>query len=199
MKKFIQLFNLFNFEADQEYQEQASTIGDNNYENQQKNINKNDKKTLVLDLDETLVHSSFVYMQNSDFQLEIFVQDIRFIVYVKKRPGCELFLEELSKYYEIIIFTASLSEYANPVIDLIDKKKVTSIRLFRENCTLYNGFFVKDLSKLERQLKDIIIIDNSENSFLFQPENAIHILSFFEDMNDDQLYRLIPVLIFLSN
>ncbi|EGR29245.1 NLI interacting factor-like phosphatase family protein, putative, partial [Ichthyophthirius multifiliis] len=157
------------------------------------------KKTLVIDLDETLVHSSFTYINNADFSLLIKVQGMSFVVYVKKRPGCEIFLEVLSNYYEIIIYTASLSEYANPVIDIIDKKGVCSLRLFRENCSLYNGIFVKDMSKLQRDLKDIIIIDNSETSFLFQPANAIHILSYFDDVNDEELYRLLPVLIFLSD
>ncbi|KAL4451027.1 hypothetical protein ABPG74_021349 [Tetrahymena malaccensis] len=157
------------------------------------------KKSLVIDLDETLVHSSFTVIQNADFTLQITVQNMPFIVYVKKRPGCEFFLEELSKYYELIIYTASLSEYADPVMDRIDKNNVCSLRLFRENCTLYNGVFVKDLSLMQRDLKDLIIIDNSETSFLFQPANAVHIKSFFDDMKDRELYRLIPMLIFLSN
>ncbi|EAR92879.2 NLI interacting factor-like phosphatase (macronuclear) [Tetrahymena thermophila SB210] len=157
------------------------------------------KKSLIIDLDETLVHSSFTVIQNADFTLQITVQNMPFIVYVKKRPGCEFFLEELSKYYELIIYTASLSEYADPVMDRIDKNGVCSLRLFRENCTLYNGVFVKDLSLMQRDLKDLIIIDNSETSFLFQPANAVHIKSFFDDMKDRELYRLIPMLIFLSN
>lgn len=137
---------------------------------------------------------------------------------MKKRPGCEFFLEELSKYYELIIYTASLSEYADPVMDTIDKNNLCSLRLFRENCTLYNGVFVKDLSLMNRDLKDLIIIDvsedtkqrlvvwsiwstiqNSETSFLFQPANAVHIKSYFDDPKDRELYRLIPFLIFLSN
>ena len=118
-----------------------------------------------------------------------------------------------------------LLKYADPVMDIIDKNNVCSLRLFRENCTLYNGVFVKDLSLMNRDLKDLIIIDvilmffsvypiifkkdcnltfqcllkNSETSFLFQPANAVHIKSFFDDMKDRELYRLIPMLIFLSN
>lgn len=136
---------------------------------------------------------------NADFVLQITVQNMPFVVYVKKRAGCEFFLEELSKYYELIIFTASLAEYADPVMDKIDKNRVCSLRLFRENCTLYNGVFVKDMALMNRDLKDIIIIDNSETSFLFQPANAVHIKSYFDDAKDRELYRLIPVLIFLSN
>ena len=75
------------------------------------------------------------------------------------RPDATYFLNELSEYYEIIIFTASISEYANPVIDLIDPNKVVCHRLYRENCTFYNGILVKDLSLLNRNMKDIIIVD----------------------------------------
>jgi len=90
-----------------------------------------------------------------------------FIVYVKKRPGCDFFLKEMSKLYEVMIYTASLAEYADPVVDLLDQNKQVSYRLFRENCTLYNGVFVKDLAQLGRNLKDIILVDNSETSFIF--------------------------------
>ncbi|EGR30595.1 NLI interacting factor-like phosphatase family protein, putative [Ichthyophthirius multifiliis] len=157
-----------------------------------------DLKTLVIDLDETLVHCYFKEVEDYDFTLTINIQNIKFDIYVKKRPGCELFLEILSQYYEIIIFTASLGEYANPVIDQIDKNKVVASRIFRENCTFHNGIFVKDLSKLKRDLKDIIIIDNSECSFLFQKENAILIDSFFDDIEDQELFQLIPFLMYLN-
>lgn len=65
----------------------------------------------------------------------------------------------MAKFYEIMIYTASMSEYANPVIDKLDTKGLCKVRLFRENCTSFNHYFVKDLSKLNRDLKNIIIID----------------------------------------
>ncbi|EGR33138.1 NLI interacting factor-like phosphatase family protein, putative [Ichthyophthirius multifiliis] len=100
------------------------------------------KKTIVLDLDETLVHSSFQKNADYDLIITIEVQQQQSQVYVKKRPGCDFFIEVLSQYYEIIIFTASLQEYANPVIDYIDQNKRSSMRLFRENCTfLYNSSY----------------------------------------------------------
>ncbi|EAS00600.2 NLI interacting factor-like phosphatase (macronuclear) [Tetrahymena thermophila SB210] len=156
------------------------------------------KKTLILDLDETLVHSSFQPMGNSDYTLSIKVQNIPFTIHVKKRPGVEYFLEKASEYFEVVIYTASLAEYADPVCDLIDPKRYVSYRLFRENCTNYQGLFVKDLSKIGRDMKDILIVDNSETSFLFQPENAIQISNFFQDDNDRELFRMLPFLQFLS-
>jgi RNA polymerase II subunit A small phosphatase-like protein len=73
-----------------------------------------------------------------------------------------------------------------------------SYRLFREHCTFLNGVFVKDLALLGRNLKDSIIIDNSPTSYMLQPECALPILSWYEDMKDKALYDLIPLLIELS-
>jgi TFIIF-interacting CTD phosphatase-like protein len=69
------------------------------------------------------------------------------------------FLANMAKFYEIIIFTASLSKYADPLIDILDKDKVCSFRLFRESCTMINGFYVKELKRINRNLKNIILLD----------------------------------------
>ena len=87
------------------------------------------KKTLVLDLDETLIHSVFKPIENSDMIIKIpdeitdnegtkysMMNDI----YVFKRPGVDMFLKRLSRYYELVIFTASIDKYADPVIDALD-------------------------------------------------------------------------------
>lgn len=88
-------------------------------------------------------------------------------VYVQKRPYCEEFILRMSYCYEIIMFTASLSQYAEPLYNKLDKKGITNKLLFREHCTFYNGLFVKDLAKLGRNLSDVIMIDNSPASYLF--------------------------------
>ena len=80
-------------------------------------------------------------------------------IYVRKRPGLDEFLEEMSKDCELIIFTSSLGEYANHVVDLIDPKKLVNVRLFRENCVVHQNKIVKSLEALNRDLKDVIIID----------------------------------------
>ena len=64
----------------------------------------------------------------------------------------------MSKIYEIVMFTASLSKYAEPLYNSLDPKKVTEALLYREHCTFYNGLFVKDMSKLGRDLADVIVI-----------------------------------------
>lgn len=78
------------------------------------------RKTLVLDLDETLVHSSFKPPKKPDIVLPVDIEGRICHVYVLVRPGCIRFLTELSKYYELVIFTASLSKYADPLMDILD-------------------------------------------------------------------------------
>jgi len=115
-------------------------------------------------------------------------------VYVLKRPLCEEFIQRMSKYYEIVMFTASLSKYAEPLYSKLDQARVTSTLLYREHCTFYNGIFVKDMAKLGRPLSDIIIIDNSPSSFLFQPENALPSISWYDDKSDRELNDFVPIL-----
>ena len=159
---------------------------------------KRNRKTLVLDLDETLVHSSFIPFEENDIILEVEFDNVLYNIYVLVRPKALQFLINMSKYFEIVIFTASLSKYANPLLDIIDPKKVCSYRLYRDHCTLINGIFVKELKRLNRNIKDIIIVDNSPTSYAFNPQNGIPIKSWFEDKNDNELEKLEPFLKFLS-
>ena len=86
-------------------------------------------------------------------------------VYVQVRPGTEEFLTEMAKYYELVIFTASLSKYANPLMDILDPSTLCTSRLFREHCHYQNGVYMKDMSCLGRRIEDVILIDNSPNSY----------------------------------
>ena len=114
------------------------------------------------------------------------------------RPGCVEFIKEVSKYFEVVIFTASLSKYAIPLMNILDENKVAPQRLFREHCTFFNNAFIKDMSRVGRRMEDIIIIDNSPNSYQFQPENGIPILSWYDDRNDKELMRFVPALKMLA-
>ena len=157
------------------------------------------KKTLVLDLDETLVHSQFLeFSIPSDIIIKIGIEKEIYDIHVLIRPGVKEFLEEMKDYYEIVIFTASISKYADILINIIDQKGYCPYRLFREHCTFINNTFIKDLTKLGRDLKDIIIVDNSPFSYSFHPNNGLPILSWFEDKDDKELFNIIPILIFLS-
>eukprot|EP00300_Choanocystis_sp_HF-7_P009840 c16666_g1_i2.p1 GENE.c16666_g1_i2~~c16666_g1_i2.p1 ORF type:complete len:302 (+),score=54.18 c16666_g1_i2:38-907(+) len=156
---------------------------------------KNGLKTLILDLDETLVHSSFKPVPNADFIIPVDIEGNIHQVYVCKRPHVDEFLEAVGKKYETIIFTASLQKYADPLVDLLDKSKVVRGRLFREDCVFYDGYFVKDLSVLGRDLKRTIIIDNAPNSYIFQPQNALPCKTWLDDESDNELLQFIPVLL----
>eukprot|EP01090_Pellita_catalonica_P002534 TRINITY_DN12103_c0_g1_i1.p1 TRINITY_DN12103_c0_g1~~TRINITY_DN12103_c0_g1_i1.p1 ORF type:complete len:141 (-),score=15.49 TRINITY_DN12103_c0_g1_i1:199-570(-) len=100
----------------------------------------------------------------------------------------------VGEHFEIVVFTASLPKYADPVLDLLDKHKVVQYRLFREECVEHNGTFVKDLSRLGRALESTVIVDNSPMSYLFHPGHAIAITSWFDDPKDTELLDLMEYL-----
>ncbi|KAI9343310.1 HAD-like domain-containing protein [Zopfochytrium polystomum] len=152
------------------------------------------KKCLVLDLDETLIHSSFKPVANADYIIPVEIDGTVHNVYVLKRPGVDVFLQRLGRQFEVVVFTASLSKYADPVLDMLDKYRVVKWRLFREACIHHKGNYVKDLGQLGRNLKDVIILDNSPASYIFHPTNAIPISTWFNDPTDTELLDLIPFL-----
>ncbi|KAL1914827.1 uncharacterized protein VTP21DRAFT_7919 [Calcarisporiella thermophila] len=156
------------------------------------------RKCLVLDLDETLVHSSFKKTADADFVVPVEIDNQVHSVYVLKRPGVDEFLRRMGELFEVVVFTASLAKYADPVLDLLDTHKIVKHRLFREACCNHKGSYVKDLSQLGRNLEHIIIIDNSPLSYLFHPKNAVPISSWFSDAHDTELLDLIPFLEELS-
>ena len=148
------------------------------------------KKCLVLDLDETLVHSSFQAVPNPDYIIPVNIDNVIHNVYVLKRPGVDEFMRRMAEDYEVVIFTASLSKYADPLLDELDIHKVISKRLFRESCVLHEGHYVKDLSLLNRDVSQCIIVDNSQMSYSFHTENAINCFSYIDDPKDVELWEI---------
>lgn len=158
------------------------------------------KKTLVLDLDETLVHSSFKPINDADFQIQIELDGVYHQVYVRKRPFVDEFLLHVAKNWEVVIFTASLAKYADPLLDILDPHRVITSRLFRESCVHhYKTYYVKDLRILGRPLSDSTIIDNSQFSYMFQPEQGLPIISWYDEPEDTQLRDLLPFLDHLAD
>jgi RNA polymerase II subunit A small phosphatase-like protein len=122
------------------------------------------------------------------------------IIHVLKRPYLDEFLNIVTQKYEVVIFTASISDYANPLLDQLDPLKKISHRLFREHCTKAdNGLFIKDLNRLGRDLKNVIIIDNNPVSFITNKTNGLPILTWHSIQSDNELIKLIPLLAYLSN
>ncbi|KAK4473395.1 hypothetical protein MN116_002769 [Schistosoma mekongi] len=150
------------------------------------------KKCFVIDLDETLVHSSFKVIEHADFKVGVEIDGVTHRVYVLKRPHVDLFLSTMADLYECVLFTASLAKYADPVADFIDKWHAFRYRLFRESCVYHRGNYVKDLSHLGRPINQVVILDNSPASYMFHASHAIQISSWFDDANDRVLLDLIP-------
>jgi len=152
------------------------------------------RKCLVLDLDETLVHSSFKVLERADFTIPVEIEGQYHNIYVIKRPGVDQFMKRVGELYEVVVFTASVSKYGDPLLDQLDIHHVVHHRLFRDSCYNHQGNYVKDLSQVGRDLRETIIIDNSPTSYIFHPQHAIPISSWFSDAHDNELLDLIPVL-----
>ncbi|KAK7692464.1 hypothetical protein QCA50_004089 [Cerrena zonata] len=152
------------------------------------------RKCLVLDLDETLVHSSLRPVPSPDFIVPVEIEYTWHNFYVLKRPGVDNFLKRMGELYEVVVFTASLSKYADPVLDRLDPERTVAHRLFRESCYNHRGNYVKDLSQLGRPIADTIILDNSPASYIFHPHNAVPVSSWFSDVHDTELSDMCPFL-----
>ena len=98
-----------------------------------------------------------------------------------------------------MVFTAAEEDYANEVLDRLDKNKYIKHRLYRQHTTNNSATYIKDLSKLGRPLDQVIIIDNLAENFQLQPENGIHIQSFYGDKTDTELQKLVPILKHIAN
>ncbi|KAK8273955.1 hypothetical protein V6Z12_D10G041200 [Gossypium hirsutum] len=122
--------------------------------------------TLVLDLDETLVHSTLEPCDDADFTFTVFFNMKEHTVYVKQRPHLHKFLEKVAEMFEVVIFTASQSIYAEQLLDILDPdRKLISRRVYRESCIFSDGSYTKDLTVLGVDLAKVAIIDNSPQVF----------------------------------
>ena len=165
-------------------------------------------KTLILDLDETLIHSlakggrmSTGHMVEVKLSTAMMggggaaVPQHPILYYVHKRPHCDEFLRKVSvlglpgargcmptarltgiremqvcRWYKLVVFTASVQEYADPVIDWLEQdRKYFMGRYYRQHCTFRGGNYIKDLSSVEPDLSQVMIVDNSPASYLFHP------------------------------
>ena len=142
-------------------------------------INRKYKYTLVLDMDETLIHYFFTHINGMFFV----------------RPFCFNFLRELNEIYEIITFTAGTKEYADSILNILDiDNNIIKYRLYRQHTTILGCSIYKDLSKLGRDLSRVIIIDNLKENFKMQPNNGIFIKTWTNDINDMQFKDLLKIL-----
>ena len=153
------------------------------------------KKTLIFDLDETLVHCCDENTEGKAMVTLPVVFPTGEVVQagINIRPYALECLREVNKYFEVFVFTASHPCYANVVLDYLDpKKELIHARFFRDSCINMNGVFIKDLRIFaNRNLKDMIIVDNAAYSFAYQLDNGIPIISWHNDAFDKELYNLV--------
>ncbi|CAM9404753.1 unnamed protein product [Ectocarpus fasciculatus] len=167
------------------------------------------KMTVVLDMDECLLHSKFhgpgAYRQleeRPDAVNEVnsfwVALDDGDTAQVNKRPGLDPFLEALARDYNTIVFTAAMPDYAGPVLDYIDPKgTLFHRRLYRSSCRQVKGAFLKDLSVLGVESTDMsrtVLVDNNPLSFICQPTNGILVASFYDDPNDTALASVMQLI-----
>jgi RNA polymerase II subunit A small phosphatase-like protein len=155
--------------------------------------------TLVLDLDETLVHSTFERPSLYDFEFDFTVDSGTFHVYVQKRPGLDEFIDAIAPWFDVFILTASMSQYAVPLIATLIPDFPTSHILAREYCTFVNGLIIKDLTIFGRDLARMVLVDDCPVSFLHQPNNAIIVPRWVGGEDSALMGSVIPKLVACCN
>lgn len=153
------------------------------------------KITLAIDLDETLVHCSVIPLEKAELTFSVNFNGVDYEVYVRTRPHLKVFLEQVSEWFETVVFTASQKVYADKLLDILDPKgKFIGHRLFRDSCVCIDGNYLKDLHILGRDLQTVAILDNSIQAFGFQLNHGIPIESWFDNDSDSELLDLLPFL-----
>jgi mitochondrial import inner membrane translocase subunit TIM50 len=138
--------------------------------------------TLVLDLENTLVSSTW---------------DRKYGWRHAKRPGVDKFLTDMAQYYEIVLYSPSIDGIADPVVQALDKHGAILHRLYRDATYYHKGIHVKDLHRLNRNVKRMIVLDDDPMEVQFNPENLIRVKPYDDptDRTDNTLARITPFLI----
>ena len=171
--------------------------------NNKSHINTNNKPLLLLDLDETLIHSEIYTNQiNYDHKFSINCSTssntpniTTETIVIWTRPNLHKFLTALSSKYNLGLYTASNKQYAEAILNKINIQHFFEIQLYREHCILiHETFYIKDLRILEKEgqnnIDRIFLIDNSLYSFANNLNNGILVYSFYHDSEDDELLQL---------
>lgn len=137
-------------------------------------------KTLVLDLDDVLVHSDWTRGRGWR---------------TFKRPGAEDFVKALTPFYELVVYTRQLPTYADPILDRLDPQRYIQYRLYRDSTQYVHGKHVRDLSKLNRDMGQVLLITADPDAYALQPENAIKLPKWdAKQAGDTTLLDLLPFL-----
>ena len=113
---------------------------------------------------------------------------------VNIRPYARECLEAANKHFQVVVFTASEKDYADPIIDYLDPDHtLIQARFYRQSCyrTTNPDLYVKDLRIFhQKSLADIVLVDNSVYSFAFQLDNGVPIVNYYQDPNDEEMLHL---------
>jgi CTD small phosphatase-like protein 2 len=148
---------------------------------------------VVFDLDETLIHCNDTLTPPYDVKLPITFPTGEVIeAGINIRPYAHEILKNLSRHFEVIVFTASHSCYANVVLDYLDpNNEYIQHRLFRDHCyQTPEGMYCKDLRVMDRDLSKMVLVDNAAYSYAAQPDNGIPILPYYHGKTDFELKAL---------
>lgn len=155
---------------------------------------------LVLDMDETLIHTSTIPDDSAAIQFSVMWNDATYQVYTQKRPFLDQFLETVSKFYEIAIFTAARQPYADGVLNAIDPHgQWFKKRYYYDDCIhIADEHHVKDLGILGHDLAHTVFIDDRPKIYSSHINNVIKIVGWTGNTDDTELIKLIPRLEELS-
>lgn len=156
-----------------------------------------DRNLLILDLDETLIHSTETELEYSaEFKFDRY--------YVYPRPHLQPFLKFCFKNFKVAVWTASTRDYAQPIIDRIFPNPEHLTFLWsNDRCTLKFNWktgdyeFVKDLKKVKKwgySLEKILFVDDRSENLVRQYSNLIQVKQFLGDRNDIELQLLMAYL-----
>ncbi|CAD8138950.1 unnamed protein product [Paramecium pentaurelia] len=162
----------------------------------------NHTKTLVFDLDETLLHCNENVNDPTDYTIMVNMPNEGMVkTKINVRPYCQQMLKLLSNHFELILFTAAYQYYADKALELIDPdRKLFQYRFYRESCLeIEEGLFIKDLRVIgNRQIENLLLIDNAPYSYCYQIDNGIPIIPFYDNKYDKELVFLTDYLLNLE-
>lgn len=137
-------------------------------------------KTLVLDLKGTILSTEYQFGKG---------------YVIMKRPGLTEFLNKMSQMYEVVILCEEETMFMSQLTESLDPNhRIFSARMGRECLCIRDGEFVKDLKYLNRDLKNVVILEKSPKMIRLQEDNAILLPEFNGDKEDKYLVEIIPFL-----
>ena len=154
---------------------------------------KENKKTIIFDLDETLIHSHF----RDDDEISndyLIIETEESELYVSIRPGMIKLLQEIKNDFEIVLFTASNDYYADSIIDQLEKEfKLFDHKLYLRDCKHKFGYIFKDIFKLGRDVNKVMIFD--DNPDVWNCRENVFIVNPYHGGNEDVEYLTIKQVI----